>query len=146
MVADVPNLCDRTEFSLTGSPVADNRDAPAIDFAHLARQALDDRALENELLALFENQAARITVQLATLGAGQAKERADLAHTLKGSALAIGAGEAARAAGAYESGCAAGSPDVPLDDLIAAVAKVRAAIAERLARPSQAAAQGDAEG
>ncbi len=124
----------------------DDRDAPAIDFAHLARQTLDDRALENELLALFENQAARITAQLIALGAGEAKLRADLAHTLKGSALAIGAGRAARSAQAYETACATGSPGAALDDLVAAVAQVRVAIAERLARPSPKPAPGNAKG
>ncbi len=124
----------------------DDRDAPAIDFAHLARQTLDDRALENELLALFENQAARITAQLIALGAGEAKLRADLAHTLKGSALAIGAGRAARSAQAYETACATGSPGAALDDLVAAVAQVRVAIAERLARLSPKPAPGNAKG
>jgi HPt (histidine-containing phosphotransfer) domain-containing protein len=146
MIADVPSPCDKKGFSVAEGAVSDNRDAPAIDFAHLARQSLDDRALENELLALFENQAARITAQLLALGVGEAKLRADLAHTLKGSALAIGAGRAARSAQAYEAACAAGSQGAALDDLVAAVAQVRAAIAERLARPSSTASPGDAEG
>ena len=145
-MADVPTHCDEKDFSNAGHAAADNGDAPAVDFAHLARQTLDDRALENELLALFENQAARITAQLLSLGAGESKLRTDLAHTLKGSALAIGAGRAARSAQAYETACAAGSPGAALDDLIAAVAQVRAAIAERLARPPPTAAPDDAEG
>src|SRR5579863_1480172 len=146
-MADVPSPCDKKDFSVAGGAMPDDRDAPAIDFAHLARQTLDDRALENELLALFENQAARITAQLIALGAGEAKLRADLAHTLKGSALAIGAGRAARSAQAYETACAAeGEPGAALDDLVAAVAHVRAAIAERLARPSPGASRSDADG
>ena len=127
--------------------MTDHRDTPVIDFAHLARQTLDDRALANELLALFENQAARITAQLVALGAGEAKTRADLAHTLKGSALAIGAGRAARLAQAYETACATGGgPGAALDDLLAAMAQVRAAIAGRLAPPSPSPSRDDAGG
>jgi HPt (histidine-containing phosphotransfer) domain-containing protein len=73
--------------------------------------------------------------------------RADLAHTLKGSALAIGAGRVAQSAQAYETACAGGkSPGAALDDLVAAVAQARAAIALRLARPSPAASPDDSEG
>jgi HPt (histidine-containing phosphotransfer) domain-containing protein len=144
MASDVPKPCDSREFPASHCAGADNRDAAAIDFAHLARQTLDDRALEDELLALFENQAARITAQLLALGAGEAKSRADLAHTLKGSTLAIGASRAARSAQAYEAACVAGEPsEAALDELIAALTQVRAAIAERLGRPS-APADGEA--
>jgi HPt (histidine-containing phosphotransfer) domain-containing protein len=134
MAADVPSHCNKTELSASERPAAPDCDAPVIDLAHLARQTLGDQALEAELLALFENQAARITAQLTAPGAGDAKSRGDLAHTLRGSALAIGAGEVARAAQVYETACAAGSPGAALGDLVEAVARARAAIARRLGR------------
>lgn len=66
---------------------------PAIDLTHLSRQALGDHALEVELLHLFDRQAARIAGELAMpdLSPGARAERQDLAHTLKGSARAVGA-------------------------------------------------------
>ena len=38
-----------------------------IDLVHLSRQSLGDRALEIELLTLFERQAEQIAARLATL-------------------------------------------------------------------------------
>ena len=145
MAATMPNHCNKKDFSASERAPARDRDAPVIDLAHLARQTLGDRALEAELLALFENQSARITAQLIALGAGEAKSRGDLAHTLRGSALAIGAGEVARSAQAYEAACAAGPSRAALDDLVAAVAQARAAIA-RLVAPSSRASPGEADG
>jgi HPt (histidine-containing phosphotransfer) domain-containing protein len=74
---------------------------PVIDLVHLSRQTLSDEALERELLDLFERQSARIVAQLSDPGAGDAKIRGDLAHTLRGSALAIGATRVARSAQIY---------------------------------------------
>jgi len=141
MAADIPSHCNKTEKSASELASAHDRDAPVIDPAHLARQTLGDPAFEAELLALFESQSARITAQLTALGAGDAKLRGDLAHTLRGSALAIGAFRVARAAQAYETACAAGSPGAAcagaaLDELIDAVAQARAAVARLLARSS----------
>ncbi len=141
MAADVPSRCEKSEFPAPERPAEHDCDAPVIDLAHLARQTLGDPALEAELLALFENQSARITAQLTGRGAGDAKSRGDLAHTLRGSALAIGAGEVARTAQGYETACAAGSPGAAcagaaLDQLVEAVARARAAIARLLARSS----------
>src|SRR5215217_5208226 len=69
------------------SPTFD--DSPVLDLEHLSRHTAGDRALEGELLALFEAQCARLRPLLAA-GPSPA-ERADAAHTLKGSARAIGA-------------------------------------------------------
>lgn len=76
----------------------------AIDLAHLGRQCLGDKALEAELLELFDRQAARIAGELPMpdLADHERAERCDLAHTLKGSAKAIGAWRVAEAAAAYE--------------------------------------------
>ena len=64
-----------------------------------------------------------------------ARRRADAAHQLKGSALAMGAGAVARAAAAVETALAGGvaNPEAVEDALAAlaaAVAAARAAVAE----------------
>jgi HPt (histidine-containing phosphotransfer) domain-containing protein len=70
-----------------------------LDLVHLARQTLGDRALEREVLALFRIQAQAICRQMAEAPEAQ---RADLAHTLKGSARAVGAWRVAERAEACE--------------------------------------------
>lgn len=112
---------------------------PPIDFVHLARQSLGDRDLEVELLRLFERQAARIAEELAMpdLSRGARGERLDLAHTLKGSARAVGAVGVAEACAAYEdilkSDCAAGDVAAATRSLTRAVAEARALIDQTLA-------------
>ncbi|MGD0721824.1 MAG: Hpt domain-containing protein [Roseiarcus sp.] len=109
---------------------------PAVDLVHLARQTDGDEALERELLDMFDRQSARILDQLRDARADDARIGGDLAHTLKGSALAIGAGRVARSAQDYESAFAAGLRGgalvATLDALAAAVAEARAAIASLL--------------
>ncbi len=74
-----------------------------IDLVHLSRQTLGDRDLEIELLSLFERQADHILRQIAAMGPdGDRRLRHDLAHTLKGSARAVGAKAVAARAEAYE--------------------------------------------
>jgi HPt (histidine-containing phosphotransfer) domain-containing protein len=111
---------------------------PAIDLVHLARQTMGDQALEIELLELFDGQSARIVSQLAGTQAGDAKLHGDLAHTLRGSALAVGAGRVARTAQAYEAlhnerSPRQGSVNAALEALTTAVAEARAVIARLLA-------------
>jgi HPt (histidine-containing phosphotransfer) domain-containing protein len=72
-----------------------------IDLVHLARQTLGDRDLEREILELFIVQARTVLQRLAA--AGEAQARADLAHTLKGSARAVGAWRVAAQAEKCES-------------------------------------------
>lgn len=77
----------------------------AIDVAHLSVQTLGDRALERELLVLFDRQAAQVVQRLhASMAAKvpETGEATDLAHSLKGSALAVGARRVAKAAEALE--------------------------------------------
>jgi HPt (histidine-containing phosphotransfer) domain-containing protein len=73
----------------------------AIDLVHLARQTLGDRALEREVLDLFVLQARAVIAMLR--GTPDAKRRADLAHTLKGSARSVGAWRVAAEAEACEA-------------------------------------------
>lgn len=88
--------------------------SPAIDLVHLGRQCLGDRSLEMELLALFDRQAMRIAGELTMpdLADHERPERRDLAHTLKGSAKAIGAWRVAEAAAAYENAAPEACPTV----------------------------------
>jgi Hpt domain-containing protein len=112
-------------------PTTPALDAPAIDRAHLKQMTFGDRGLERELLQLFDRQAELL---LARMRAGEAAVLATLAHTLKGSALGVGAAEVAQAAAATEA-AAAGSPAqraAALDGLAAAIAAARAEIAALL--------------
>jgi HPt (histidine-containing phosphotransfer) domain-containing protein len=104
-----------------------------IDLVHLSRQTLGDRDLETELLGLFERQAAQIMLQIERSGgSGDRGLRRDLAHTLKGSARAVGATAVAAAAQDFEEGLRFGASDgdigVCRDALRAAVDEARAAI------------------
>lgn len=62
----------------------------AIDHAHLAAQTGGDAELARELLTLFAGQCRALVPCIADTGL-PAGERADKAHTLKGSAAGIGA-------------------------------------------------------
>ena len=96
-----------------------------IDLGHLKRMTLGDESLEREVLAMFSAQSARL---IGTLGALPA-EAGELAHTLKGSARAIGAFAVADAADALESVLANGEdPREALAELTDAVTQARAAI------------------
>ncbi|HEY5279174.1 MAG TPA: Hpt domain-containing protein [Pseudolabrys sp.] len=70
-----------------------------IDRDHLARMTFGDKALERELLELFDRQAALLVPRMRDTDAASV---AALAHTLKGSALGIGASEVAAIAAAVE--------------------------------------------
>ena len=108
--------------------------ARPIDLVHLARQTFGERDLEAELLRLFDGQAAQIIARLADPGMAEGRWRADLAHTLKGSARAIGAFDVAAAAEAYEAAAAAGADlDAAHAALAAATAAAHKAIGELLA-------------
>lgn len=59
-----------------------------VDLAHLARQTLGDRDIEQEVLALFMQQANMVRDRIAQ---ATPAERSLLAHGLRGSAGGIGA-------------------------------------------------------
>jgi HPt (histidine-containing phosphotransfer) domain-containing protein len=77
------------------APDGETRSAP-VDLVELARRTFGDTTLEREVLGMFAAQA-RIHVQ-AILQSRDAETRRRAAHTLKGAARAIGAGELARCA------------------------------------------------
>lgn len=104
-----------------------------VDLVHLSRQTLGDRALEAELLGLFDCQAAAAVARLTGPGAPIGTAGADIAHMLKGSARAVGAFRVARAAGDVESDLRSGRPAArSLDVLAAAIAEARRTVAALL--------------
>jgi HPt (histidine-containing phosphotransfer) domain-containing protein len=112
------------------SPPLAPDDGP-IDFEHLKRMTLDDSGLEQEVLAMFAAQSARLMAALAAVPA----DAGALAHTLKGSARAIGAFGVAEAAARLEAVVANGAdPSSQLIELGDAVALARAAIEAILRR------------
>jgi HPt (histidine-containing phosphotransfer) domain-containing protein len=120
----VPNAYDSWENK---DSVSSLEATPAIDLVRLARHCLGDQDLELELLEMFDRQATRIIAQLTEVASHNFKVSADLAHTLKGSALAVGANQVARAAGRLEALC----DDSPGQSaLAAALASLAAAVSE----------------
>ena len=103
-----------------------------LDLDHLERMTFGEKALEREVLEMFVAQSARLLEALATLPA----ETPALAHTLKGSARAIGAFKVAGCAATLETAGQGGQgSDAALAALRDAVAEARAAIEARLGRP-----------
>ena len=80
------------------SPPLAPDDGP-IDIEHLQRMTLGDAGLEREVLAMFSAQAVHLADALASLPA----DAGALAHTLKGSARAIGVVGVAEAAARLET-------------------------------------------
>ena len=122
------------------SPPLAPDDGP-IDNAHLDRMTLGDIALEREVLAMFSAQAVGLIARLAPLpSAGRysevgSVENLALAHTLKGSARAIGAFRVADAAEVLESAIRRGDdPSEAMAGLKDLVAEARTAIDARLGR------------
>lgn len=73
----------------TGLFESNSRPGRPVDLVHLARQTLGDRALECEILQLFRRQSISSLVKLNEADSHEAWCAA--AHSLKGSAGAIGA-------------------------------------------------------
>jgi HPt (histidine-containing phosphotransfer) domain-containing protein len=106
------------------SPPLAPDDGP-IDMDHLQRMTLGDARLEHEVLTMFAAQAANLIGSLAALPA----DAGALAHTLKGSARAIGAFGVADAAGFLEAAVLNGhDPSEALSDLKEAIVQARMAI------------------
>ena len=101
------------------SPPLAPDDGP-IDIEHLRRMTLGDAGLEREVLAMFSAQTVTLIGKLSTLS----PEAGALAHTLKGSARAIGAFAVADAAERLEAAVQKG------DDAAASLAGLGDAVAE----------------
>ena len=124
----MPLHLERIEW-MPSPPLAPD-DGP-IDFDHLQRMTLGDRGLEQEVLAMFAAQSAGLVGSLATMPA----DAPALAHTLKGSARAVGAFAVAEAAARLEAVMASGAdPSHGLAELADAVALARTAIEAVLRR------------
>jgi HPt (histidine-containing phosphotransfer) domain-containing protein len=96
-----------------------------IDIEHLQRMTLGDASLEREVLAMFSAQAIGLIGTLAALPA----DAVALAHTLKGSARAIGAFAVADATGHFEAAIQHGEDPAPaLSELKEAIELARTAI------------------
>src|ERR1700722_10547970 len=113
-------------------PESSTRDFnPAIDLVHLASQCLGDHELQVELLGLFRRQAPALTAQLCGSPPPSLESRGRIAHTLRGSALAVGACRVASAAWRLEelstSSGDRSSAEAP------AIAALQSAVAEALA-------------
>jgi HPt (histidine-containing phosphotransfer) domain-containing protein len=118
----MPLHLERIEW-MPSPPLAPD-DGP-IDSAHLDRMTLGDVSLEREVLAMFSGQAVGLIARLATLP----PDVMALAHTMKGSARAIGAFRVADAAEALEAAIRDGDdPAQALAGLKDAVAEARTAI------------------
>jgi HPt (histidine-containing phosphotransfer) domain-containing protein len=102
---------------------------PPLDLVHLARQCLGDHELEAELLGLFRLQARTLTAQLSGSAPLSWESSAKIAHTLRGSALAVGARRVASAAWRIEelASTAGGAAEAR------AIAVLLSAVAEALA-------------
>jgi HPt (histidine-containing phosphotransfer) domain-containing protein len=93
----------------------------AVDFEHLERYAAGDQQVVDEVLAIFREQAAmwlRLLDPAAANGAWR-----DAAHTLKGSALGLGAHALAEACAAAEQ-----AADASLSERTLKLEKVRDAL------------------
>jgi hypothetical protein len=114
---------------MSSPPLAPD-DGP-IDFEHLALMTLCVSGLQCEVLTMFVAQSEGLLDLLTPLP----PEAGNLAHTLKGSARAIGAFAVAEAAGRRETAFnAAGNAGAALEGLKDAVAAARRAIEAFLSR------------
>lgn len=103
----------------------------ALDLSVLRRHTAGDDKLEAELLTLFEAQCLKLYPEIAD--APDHASRGEAAHTLRGGAAAIGAGEVVRLAAAIEDagGGAAPGPHIAVlvRELGEAIETTRSAIA-----------------
>ncbi len=109
---------------------------PPVDLVHLSRQCQGDPDLEEELLGLFRRLAAALIAQLSDPHM-HLQLKADIAHKLRGSALAIGAARVARASEAIEEMArAARRGDNPGEEGAAslAVSALQEAVSEAIAQ------------
>ncbi len=124
----MPLHLERIEW-MPSPPLAPD-DGP-IDFEHLSRMTLGDAGLEQEVLAMFVAQSTTLVSTLAAMPV----DASALAHTLKGSARAIGAFSVADAAARLEAAIAKGfDTSAALAELGETVAEARAAIEAVLRR------------
>jgi HPt (histidine-containing phosphotransfer) domain-containing protein len=107
--------------SMSPSVASQGSDQGVIDLNHLRDMTMSDVAMRREVLGLIVVQSANIIAELAPLPANAAA----LAHTLKGSARAIGAFRVADAASLVENTARSGGdiPKTAASDVLAALSR-----------------------
>jgi len=125
----------RPAASAAGEPVAG-----ALDRTAGLRRSGGNQALYDKIVARFAEDARQFTATFRTVHArGDLVHATRLAHSLKSSAGTIGADEVQRAAARLEEFCrgpeAAGSPQVPIEALDRAIARLLAELAPVLDAP-----------
>jgi HPt (histidine-containing phosphotransfer) domain-containing protein len=75
-------------FTMPGGETCSKARNRPVDLVHLAQQTMGDRALEQEVLGLFVQQALNVRDRI---GRAAPAERLQLVHSLKGSARSVGA-------------------------------------------------------
>ena len=118
-----------TERAADAVPTAGTGCSRPIDLVHLARYTMGSRDLEREMLELFSGQAPVYFKRLAVADGDKAWREA--AHSLKGSARAVGAwrvAELAEAAETLQSERLVGGREAALAGLRAAIAAADAYI------------------
>lgn len=119
----------QAQFSTTGQAI--DSTLPVLDRAYLARFTFGNDALEREVLGLFADQAPRYLEAL--VDARDAKGWKEAAHTLKGSAAAVGAKAVAQRAALAEQLVPHGTAAMPSGpDRDQAIAALRDAVAHAL--------------
>ena len=131
-------IAGRVEAISNQHPLTGLEPDPPLDLVHLARHCLGDHGLEDELLGLFRLQSLALAAQLSDPSLSSLESKANIAHKLRGSALAVGAGRVARAAGRIEEFAVAAGDSVRsgTDELVAmarATAALNSAVAEAVA-------------
>ncbi len=116
---------ERAQGSGSGCSGAKAGDAP-IDRAHLARYTLGNAALEREVLDLFCTQSLSYLEQLRAATTRTAL--CEAAHSLNGSARAVGAWRMARAAECVE----ASSDNARAEERTAHIAELEASLQEAM--------------
>lgn len=103
-----------------------------IDMVHLAKQALGDQGLEQEVLRLFDQMSRTYLERLRS--SADVEELLRHLHTLKGAAAGVGATRIAELARAAEADLKAGLPVCPerIDDIGMAVEQCSAFIDDLL--------------
>lgn len=110
-------------------PQAPDQHAPwPVDLIHLRRYTMGDQQLETEVLGLFAGELPKTLARIRASASD--REWREAAHTLKGSARAVGAWHVARAAQAAEKLDFASASEVARQ---AAVEPIEVAVAEALA-------------
>jgi len=117
---------DPSEISALKDAPPTASEAPVVDLVHLEQMTLGDRRLERQVLELFARQAELLVSRMAR---SEPAALASLAHTLCGSARAIGACRVAAAAEALErTAIARRAVEGELAELVAAANEAQYAI------------------